>query len=57
LTNGVEGDLRIVGAGLHEQIAARSRGDELIAGEMRQIDKGRRPLRAKALAVDPVLLD
>ena len=57
MPHGVEGDLRIVGAGLHEEIAARSRGNQLVAGEMRQIDEGRRPLRAQAVAVDAVLLE
>ena len=57
MTNGVEGDLRIVGAGLDQEIAAGSRRDQLVAGEMRQIDKGRRPLRAKSVAVGPVLLE
>ena len=40
LANGVEGDLRIVGASLHRQIAAGAFGHQLIAAESGHIDQG-----------------
>ena len=55
LAHRVKGDLRIVGAGLHEEIAAGARRRELVAGEIRQIDEGLRPLGAKAVAIAAVL--
>jgi hypothetical protein len=36
--NGVKGHLRVVGTGLHDQVAAGAFGFELVTGEDRQID-------------------
>ena len=57
LPHGVEGDLRIVGAGLHVEIAAGARRDQLIAGEMRQVDEAPSASAPEAVAVDAVLLE
>ncbi len=51
----MEGDLRIVGAGLHRQVAAGAGLDQLIAVEARQIDQRLGPLRRQAEAVLAVL--
>ena len=53
--HGMERDLRIVGARLHREVAARARGLELIAVEFRQVDQRLRPLGGQAVAVRAVL--
>ena len=46
----VEGDLGVVGAGLHAEVAAAFLGDELVAGQRRDLPQGGRPLAAQAEA-------
>ena len=48
-------DERVIGAGLHRQIAARARGHELIAVEFGQIDQRLGPLGGQPVAVRAVL--
>ena len=55
LPDGVEGDHRIVGAGLDRDVAAGLRGVELIAVEFRQVDERRRPPGREAVTVGAVL--
>ncbi len=55
LADGVEGNLRIVGAGLHREVAAAARLLELVAVELRQVDKRRGPPRGQAVTVLTVL--
>jgi hypothetical protein len=47
----MERDLRIVRARLHEQVAARFLGDQLVAVESRQIDERGRAFAREAIAV------
>ncbi len=55
LPHRVEGDLRIVGAGLDRQIAAAVAFDQLVADEVRQVDQCFRPPAGEAIAVLAVL--
>ena len=47
VADGVEGDLRVVGAGLHAEVAAAALGIELVAGQRRELDQRRRALSAR----------
>ena len=51
----VERHLRVVGAGLHRDVAAGARGLQLVAVEFRQVDERLRPPGGEAVAVDAVL--
>ncbi len=51
VADGVHRDLRVVAARLDAEVAARGGGDELLAGEGRELDERCRPVRGDAEAV------